>query len=122
MAKSILIVDDSLSMRQVVSMVLKGAGYDVVEAVDGQDALAQLNGRRVHLILCDLNMPNLDGLSFARAAKQLPAYKFVPIVMLTTEGAAAKKEEGRASGLKAWMTKPFTPDRLLETVAKLVMP
>jgi two-component system chemotaxis response regulator CheY len=122
MAKTIMIVDDSASLRQVVSIALKSAGYDVVEACDGKDALAKLDGRKLHLIISDVNMPNMDGLSFVRAAKQLPAYKFTPVIMLTTEVSDAKKQEGQAAGAKAWVVKPFQPAQMLTAVSKLILP
>ncbi|GGP27171.1 response regulator [Silvimonas amylolytica] len=121
MAKTILIVDDSFSLRQTLGIALKGAGYDVVEAVDGKDALAKLDGRKFNLIISDVNMPNMDGISFVKAAKLLPAYKFTPIIMLTTEGDEAKKAEGRAAGVRAWVIKPFQPPVLLDAVSKLIM-
>lgn len=122
MAKLIMVVDDSMSLRQVVSITLKGAGYDVLEAHDGSDALAKLTGQKIHLIISDVNMPNLDGISFVRAAKQLPAYRFTPVIMLTTEGQESKKREGQAAGAKAWMVKPFQPAQMLAAVSKLIMP
>ncbi len=122
MAKTIMIVDDSASLRQVVGIALKGAGYDVIEGCDGKDALAKLNGSKVHLIISDLNMPVMDGLSFVKAVKQLPLYKFTPIVMLTTETSDTKKRLGQEAGLKAWVVKPFRPDQLLGVVQKLVLP
>jgi two-component system chemotaxis response regulator CheY len=122
MAKTIMIVDDSASLRQVVSIALKSAGYDTVEACDGKDALSKLDGRKLHLIISDVNMPNMDGLSFVRAAKQLPAYKFTPVIMLTTEVSDAKKQEGQAAGAKAWVVKPFQPAQMLTAVSKLILP
>jgi len=122
MAKTIMIVDDSASLRQVVAISLKGAGYDVVEACDGVDALKKLDGRKLHLIISDVNMPNMDGLTFVKAAKQLPAYKFTPVIMLTTEAGDAMKQQGQAAGAKAWVVKPFQPAQMLAAVAKLVMP
>ena len=122
MAKTIMIVDDSASLRQVVSISLRGAGYDVIEGSDGADALKKLTGQKVHLIISDVNMPNMDGISLVKAIKQLPAYKFTPIVMLTTESQDAKKREGQAAGAKAWMLKPFNPPQLLSVVQKLVLP
>ncbi|WP_260955965.1 response regulator [Pseudomonas citri] len=122
MAKTIMIVDDSASLRQVVSITLKGAGYETVEACDGKDALSKLDGRKLHLIISDVNMPNMDGLTFVRAAKQLPAYKFTPVIMLTTEVSDAKKQEGQAAGAKAWVVKPFQPAKMLTAVSKLVLP
>ncbi|WP_445400905.1 response regulator [Zobellella sp. An-6] len=122
MAKTIMIVDDSASLRQVVSIALKGAGYDTIEACDGRDALAKLNGGKVHLIISDVNMPNMDGISFLKEVKRHPGYKFTPVIMLTTESQAEKKAEGQAAGAKAWVVKPFQPQQMLAAVAKLVMP
>lgn len=122
MAKSILVVDDSASLRQVVGIALKGSGYDVIEACDGKDALAKLDGRKIHLIISDVNMPNMDGIAFLKASRQLPAYKFTPVIMLTTEAGAAKKAEGQAAGAKAWVVKPFQPAQMLAAVSKLVLP
>jgi len=122
MAKTILIVDDSTSFRQVVGMALKGAGYDVVEAFDGKDALTKLDGRKYHLIISDVNMPNLDGIGFVKAAKELANYKFTPIIMLTTVSGEDKKAEGKAAGVRAWVVKPFQPPVLLDAVSKLVLP
>lgn len=118
----IMIVDDSASMRRVVAIALKGAGYDVLEACDGRDALAKLTGQKVHLIISDVNMPVMDGIAFLRAVKQLPAYKFTPVVMLTTESDEAKKREGQAAGARAWVVKPFLPERLVEAVRRLCLP
>jgi two-component system chemotaxis response regulator CheY len=120
MAKTIMIVDDSASLRQVVSIALKGAGYDTLEASDGKDALSKLTGQKIHLIISDVNMPNMDGLTFVRQAKQLPAYKFTPVIMLTTEAGETKKQEGQAAGAKAWVIKPFQPAQMLAAVSKLV--
>ena len=122
MAKTILVVDDSTSFRAVVSMALKGAGYDVVEGCDGKDALTKLDGRKINLIVSDVNMPNMDGLTFVKAAKQLPAYKFTPVIMLTTEAGEDKKAEGKAAGVRAWVVKPFQPPVLLDAVSKLILP
>ena len=122
MAKNIMIVDDSVSLRQVVSIALKGAGYDVVEACDGKDALTKLDGRKLHLIISDVNMPIMDGITFVKAAKQLPAYKFTPVIMLTTEAGESRKQEGQAAGAKAWVVKPFQPAQMLTAVSKLVLP
>ncbi|AKR42635.1 MULTISPECIES: response regulator [Methylophilus] len=122
MAKTILIVDDSSSLRSVVGTALKGAGYDVIEAEDGKDALTKLNGQKIHLIISDVNMPNMNGIEFLKASKQIPAYKFTPVIMLTTESAEEKKMQGQAGGAKAWMVKPFQPPQLLNAVSKLVLP
>ena len=122
MGKTILVVDDSSSFRQVVSIALKGAGYDVIEGSDGRDALTKLDGRKINLIVSDVNMPNMDGISFVKAAKQLAAYKFTPVIMLTTEAGDAKKAEGQAAGAKAWVVKPFQPAQMLAAVTKLILP
>ncbi len=118
--KTILTVDDSASLRQMTSMVLRGAGYDVIEAVDGVDALSKLNGRELDMVLTDLNMPNMDGLEFTRRVRATPQYKFVPIVLLTTESQAEKKQEGKAAGATAWIVKPFDPEQLLAVVRKVL--
>lgn len=122
MAKTIMIVDDSASLRQVVGIALRGAGYDVLEGCDGADALKKLTGQKVHLIISDVNMPNMDGITLVKEVKKLAAYKFTPIVMLTTESASEKKSEGQAAGAKAWVLKPFNPPQLLNVVQKLVLP
>jgi len=122
MAIKVLIVDDSASIRQVVGMTLKNAGYDVLEGVDGKDALTKLDGRKVHLIISDVNMPNMDGITFIREMKQHPSYKFVPVIMLTTEGAEDKKKAGQEAGAKAWVVKPFQPAQMLAAVTKLILP
>lgn len=122
MAKTILIVDDSASIRQIVSYTLKGAGYDVIEGIDGADALTKLDGQKIHLIICDVNMPNVDGISFVKEVKKSPDYKFIPIIMLTTESKEKKKMQGQAAGAKAWVVKPFQPDQMLNAVSRLIMP
>lgn len=122
MAKTIMIVDDSASFRQVVSIALKGAGYEVLEGCDGKDALSKLKGQKIHLIVSDVNMPNMDGISFLTAVKQNAAYKFTPVIMLTTESQEDKKRQGQAAGAKAWLVKPFKPELLLSAVQKLVLP
>ncbi len=122
MAKTVLIIDDSASIRQVVSLTLKRAGYEVLEAVDGRDALDKLKGQKVNLILCDVNMPNMDGITFLKEVKQLATYKFTPIIMLTTESQEAKKQEGKAAGARAWIVKPFKPEQMLMAIEKLILP
>lgn len=125
MTKTVLTVDDSASVRQALGMALRGAGYEVLEARDGREALAllqRLHGRRLHLIVSDLNMPELDGLGLLRAVRTLPAHRFTPLVLLTTESSPAKKAQARAAGATAWMLKPFTPHRLLALVHSLVRP
>ncbi len=120
MSKRILIVDDSSSVRQVQTFVLSGAGYDVVEAVDGKDALAKLAGAPVHLVLTDLNMPNLDGLGLVRALRAGAATRLTPIVMVTTESEDAKKQEGKAAGATGWIVKPFNATQLVDVVKKVL--
>jgi two-component system chemotaxis response regulator CheY len=117
-----MIVDDSASLRQVVSIALKGAGYETIEACDGKDALGKLNGEKIHLIISDVNMPNMDGITFLKEMKKLPNYKFTPVIMLTTESQEAKKNEGQAAGAKAWVVKPFQPQTMLAAVSKLILP
>ncbi len=123
MAKTILIVDDSSSLRTVVKIALTRAGYDVIEASDGRDGLAQLDkAGKVHLIVSDVNMPNMDGITFVTHVKAHPRHRFTPVVMLTTEGQDDKKAQGRAAGAKAWIVKPFNPPQLLDAVSKLILP
>jgi two-component system chemotaxis response regulator CheY len=123
MAKTILIVDDSSSLRTVVKMALQRAGYDVLEASDGREGLAQLDkAAKVHLVVSDVNMPNMDGITMVAQIKQHPRHRFTPVIMLTTEGQDAKKEQGRAAGAKAWIVKPFNPPQLLDAVSKLILP
>lgn len=122
MPKTILVVDDSASLRQVVSIALKGAGYDVIEASDGKDALSKLDGTKIHLAISDVNMPNMDGITFVQEMKKQPAYKFTPVIMLTTEAGDDMKEKGKAAGAKAWVVKPFKPEQMLTAVSKLIMP
>jgi two-component system chemotaxis response regulator CheY len=122
MAKTILIVDDATTVRTVVGAALKTAGYEVIEGLDGKDALGKLTGQKINLIITDLNMPNLDGIGLVNAVKQHPNYKFTPIIMLTTEGQEDKKKAGQAAGVKAWVVKPFQPEQLLAAVAKLALP
>ncbi len=122
MAKTILIVDDSISLRQVVSIALTNAGYEVIEACDGKDALTKLTGQKVHLMISDVNMPNMDGITFLKAVRLNPSYKFTPVIMLTTEAGEEKKKEGQAAGARAWVVKPFRPEQLLVAVSKLILP
>lgn len=122
MGKKILAVDDSKTMREMVSFTLKGAGYDIVEAEDGKAALAVLNGQPIDAVITDLNMPNMNGFELIRALRANPTYKFTPILMLTTEGDAAKKEEGKAAGATGWIVKPFNPEKLVEVVKKVCPP
>ena len=121
MAKKILIVDDSSSVRTVARMALREKGYEVAEAGNGQEALQVLQVDRCHLVISDVNMPVMDGISLLKQIKAHPNYKFTPVIMLTTEAGEDKKQEGRAAGAKAWITKPFQPQILVEAVAKLIM-
>lgn len=119
MSKTIMIVDDAPSVRQVVSMALRGAGYEVVEASNGKEAESKLDGRKLDLVICDLNMPVMDGIGFLEVIKAQAKYKFVPVIMLTTEIAEEKKAKARAAGARAWLTKPFQPSTMLNAVAKV---
>jgi two-component system chemotaxis response regulator CheY len=124
MAKSILIIDDSESVRQTVAFLLQDQGYEVIEANDGRDALGKLDGRAVSMIVCDVNMPAMDGIEFIKTVKgdeKYSSYRFTPIVMLTTESNDAKKEEGKQAGAKAWLLKPLKPDALLDAIKKLLV-
>lgn len=120
MARTALIVDDSLSIRQMVAFTLAEAGFDVVEGANGKEALEALEGRKVDLIITDLNMPVMDGMTFIREARQRPATRYTPILMLTTESQAAKKQEGKAAGATGWIVKPFQPERLVQVIAKVL--
>jgi two-component system chemotaxis response regulator CheY len=118
--KTIMTVDDSASLRQMVCLVLRDGGYEVVEAVDGLDALSKLKGQELQLFITDINMPKMDGLELTRQLRAMPQYKFVPIVLLTTESQAEKKQQGKAAGATAWIVKPFTPNQLLAVVKKVM--
>jgi two-component system chemotaxis response regulator CheY len=107
-------------MRQLVSFALKGAGYGVVEAVDGVDALRKLDANSVNMIIADINMPNMDGLELVRRVRENPAYRFVPIVLLTTESSDTRKQEGRTAGATGWIVKPFRPEQLVAVVKKVL--
>ena len=117
---TILAVDDSASLRQMVVFTLKQAGHQVIEASNGQDALQKAKGSRIDLVLSDVNMPLMDGLTLVRELRKLPAMKFTPILMLTTESSAEKKQEGKAAGATGWIVKPFSPDQLLATVKRVL--
>ncbi len=120
MGKTVLSVDDSASMRQMVRLTLVDAGYDVVEAEDGKDALAKAQGASFNMVVTDLNMPNMDGLTLIRELRKLPAYKGVPIVFLTTESDDSRKQEAKAAGATGWITKPFNKDQLIAVVRKVI--
>lgn len=120
MGKTIMIVDDAKSMRGLISMTLQSAGYEVVEACDGQDALDKIGRHNVNMVISDLNMPNMNGIELIKSLKQDPKYKFLPIVMLTTESEDSKKKEGQMAGAKAWLVKPFKPETVLKVVQKII--
>ena len=119
MSKTIMTVDDSASVRQMVAFTLKNAGYQVIEASDGKDALSKLKGD-VHMVITDLNMPNMDGIALIKGIRAQAAYKFIPVVMLTTESQAGKKQEGKDAGATGWIVKPFKPEQLLAVVQKVL--
>lgn len=116
----VLIVDDSSSMRQMVSFTLKGAGFQVDEAPDGTDALRRAKATKYDVVVTDVNMPNMDGLTLIKELRALPDYKFTPLLLLTTESSAEKKAQGKTAGATGWMVKPFSPDQLLATVKKVL--
>ncbi len=120
MAKTVLSVDDSGSIRQMVSFTLKSAGYTVIEAVDGQDGLDKAKQKTVDLVLTDQNMPRMDGLTLIKSLRAMPSYRTVPILMLTTESGDAMKSQGKAAGATGWIVKPFDPQKLLEVVKKVI--
>lgn len=120
MDKIIMTVDDSASVRQMVGFTLKQAGYNVLEAADGRDALGKLNGKSVNMVITDLNMPNMDGIELIRQLRAKPQFKFIPIIMLTTESQASKKQDGKAAGATGWIVKPFNPDQLLAVTKKVL--
>jgi len=123
MSKTVLIVDDSSSLRSLVKMSLNRAGYSVIEGCDGKDGLAQLEkAPKVHLIVSDVNMPNMDGITFVNEVKRNIKHKFIPVIMLTTEDESSKMQQAKAAGARAWLIKPFNPPALLDTVSKLILP
>jgi len=117
---NILAVDDSASMRQMVAFTLKGAGHRVIEASDGLEALDFAKSQGVNLVITDVNMPNMDGISLIRELRCLSAYRFTPLLMLTTESSPDKKRRGKAAGATGWIVKPFNPQQLLNTVTKVL--
>ena len=117
---TILAVDDSASMRQMVTFTLKGAGHDVVEACDGQEALEKAKGQQFDLVISDVNMPVMDGISLIKELRTLSEYKFTPLLMLTTESGDDKKAQGKTAGATGWIVKPFNPDQLLATIKKVL--
>lgn len=120
MGERVLAVDDSASMRQMVAFTLREAGFDVAEAEDGIAALALAKGEAFKAVLCDVNMPNLDGIGLVRALRQLPDYRYTPLLMLTTESSPEKKQEGKAAGATGWLVKPFNPEQLIATMRRVL--
>ena len=116
----ILAADDSTSIRQMVTFTLKEAGYDVVDVVDGQRALEAAQTQQFDVVISDINMPNMDGIELVKRLRSLPAYKFTPILMLTTESSQEKKMEGKQAGATGWLVKPFNPDQLLKTISRVL--
>lgn len=120
MAKTVLTVDDSASIRQMVAFTLKSAGYTVIEAADGEDGLAKAKSNAINLVLTDQNMPKMDGLTLIKSLRALPQFRATPILMLTTESSDAMKAQGKAVGATGWLVKPFDPQKLLEVVKKVI--
>lgn len=120
MASVILAVDDSASMRQMVNFTLKGAGYEVVQAADGVEALEYARGHSVDLVLTDVNMPRMDGIQLVRELRSLPTYRYTPMLVLTTESGPDKKMQGKQAGATGWIVKPFNPEQLLATIARVL--
>lgn len=120
MSKTIMAVDDSVSIRQMVGFTLTRAGYEVLEAEDGVDAVNKLKGKTIHMMITDLNMPNVDGIELIKQIRSRPEYKFMPIIMLTTESQEDKKQAGKAAGATGWIVKPFKPDQLLSVIKKVL--
>lgn len=120
MGKTVLIVDDSATMRRMVSDTLRRAGFAVLEAVNGEDALRRVDGQAVRLVITDFNMPVMNGIALIERLRAKPEFRFTPILVLTTESEAAKKNEGKAAGATGWVVKPFDPDRLVQVVNRLV--
>jgi two-component system, chemotaxis family, chemotaxis protein CheY len=120
MSKVILAVDDSASMRKMVHFTLAGAGYEVVQAVDGVEALEYARDHSVDVVLTDVNMPRMDGISLVKELRALPSYRFTPMLVLTTESSQEKKLEGKQAGATGWIVKPFNPEQLLATIARVI--
>jgi two-component system chemotaxis response regulator CheY len=120
MNKTILIADDSESIRELVEMTLRQAGYDVIKTVDGEHALQSMNGQAIHLVITDLNMPKVDGIQLIREIRKNEQYTALPVLLLTTESQASKKEEAKGAGATGWIVKPFVPEKLLSVVQKVI--
>ena len=120
MGRLILTVDDSSTMRQMITFTLKGAGFDVLEAGDGVEALEVATGKKLDLIITDVNMPRMDGITLVQRLRALPQFKFTPILVLTTESDASMKQKGKEAGATGWIVKPFNPEKLLDVVNKVI--
>jgi two-component system chemotaxis response regulator CheY len=120
MSKTIMTVDDSASIRQMVSFTLQEEDYNVIEASDGKDALSKMNGGNLDLIITDLNMPNMNGIELIKVLRMDPTHQYIPIIMLTTESQNHKKMEGKAAGATGWLVKPFVPEQLVQVVKKVI--
>ncbi len=118
--KTIMTADDSASIRMMVVFTLKNLGYEILEAVNGKDALTKMSSKKVDMLITDLNMPEMDGISLIKKVRQDPTYRFLPIVILTTESQEAKKQEGRSAGATGWIVKPFKPEQLISAVKKVL--
>jgi two-component system chemotaxis response regulator CheY len=118
--KTIMTVDDSASVRMMVNFTLSQLGFDIVEAVDGKDALEKLSGRSIHMLITDVNMPELDGIGLVKKIRENPSYRFIPIIVLTTESQEEKKKEGKLAGATGWIVKPFKPEQLIAVVRKVL--
>ena len=117
---TILTVDDTATMRQMISFTLHSVGYEVLQASDGREALTLAQGRKLDMVIADVNMPNMDGIALVKALRALPEYKFTPILLLTTESTDAKRQEGKGAGATGWIVKPFNPEQLLNVVKKVL--
>lgn len=120
MKKTIMTVDDSASIRMMVKFTLKDLGYEIIEAANGSDALSKIDKHPISMLITDINMPEMDGISLVKKVRELPAYKFIPIIVLTTESQDDKKREGKAAGATGWIVKPFKPEQLVAVVKKVM--
>jgi two-component system chemotaxis response regulator CheY len=120
MTKTIMTVDDSASVRLMVNFTLKDLGYEIIEAENGNDALKKLQTKQIHMLITDINMPEMDGISLVRKVRANPDYKFIPIILLTTESQIEKKNEGKQAGATGWIVKPFKPDQLVAVVKRVL--
>ncbi|MEW6332445.1 MAG: response regulator [Pseudomonadota bacterium] len=117
---TILTVDDTASMRQMISFTLNSVGHEVIQACDGQEALKLIQGKKVDLVIADVNMPNMDGITLVKSLRELVDYRFTPILMLTTESQESKRQQGKVAGATGWIVKPFNPEQLLNVVKKVL--